>query len=57
MAANRLSTASSIMSRTMLPLIGGVGDRMPSNDLAVVSIDDEGQAYQVTVPAGDLESV
>src|SRR4051794_32449726 len=35
----------------------GVGDRMPSNDLAVVSIDDEGQAYQVTVPAGDLESV
>jgi hypothetical protein len=30
---------------------------MPSNDLAVVSIDDEGQAYQVTVPAGDLESV
>ena len=26
---------------------------VPSNDLAVVSIDDEGQAYQVTVPAGD----
>jgi hypothetical protein len=26
---------------------------MPSNDLAVMSIDDEGQAYQVTVPAGE----
>jgi hypothetical protein len=30
---------------------------MPSDDLAVMSIDDEGLADQVTVPAGDLEAI
>jgi hypothetical protein len=34
-----------------------IGDRMPGDDLAVMSIDDEGQADQVTVPAGDLEAI
>ncbi len=35
----------------------GIGDRAPGDDLSVVSVDDEGAAYDLTVPAGEPKAV
>ena len=46
MAANRTLNGLQHHVANHAAADAGVGDRMPSNDPAVVSIDNEGQAYQ-----------
>ncbi len=56
-SAKRFSTASSIMSRTSDPLMPAPLTAVQEMISRSKAFDDEGQAEDVAVPAGELEAV
>jgi hypothetical protein len=57
MVAKRVSTHRSIISRTSEPLIPQPLTAAPGDEFPVVGIDDEADAHDLTVAAGELEAV